>query len=165
MKISKLGGKIARFGGKISQGVTGTVGKIEKGIKQGERVAIKGVKEVAKVADSKVVTGVQQGLGIAGRVLSATGVPQAQVAGAGLLGAQAGLKKGREALRTKIVPKVEKRIMGVSSQALSKVSGAEGKVQRTITGGVAKAQEVIGNANVLEKARPAEPSNGVNYMD
>jgi hypothetical protein len=165
MKIGRIGAKISRFGGKLSKGSEQVFGKIEKGIKQGERIAVKGVGALEKVADSKVVTGVQQGLGIAGRALAATGIPQAQVAGAGLLAAQTGLKKGREAIKTKIAPEARGRIMGVSGQAQSKVLGASGKVQRTITGGVAKAQEVIGNANTLERAKPVmEEDNGVTYM-
>lgn len=165
MKIGRIGAKISRFGSKLSKGSEQTFGKIEKGIKQGERIAVKGVSALEKVADSKVVTGVQQAAGIAGRALVATGVPQAQAVGAGLLGAQAGIKKGREAIHSKIAPQARGRIMGVSEQAQSKVLGASGKVQRTITGGVAKAQEVIGNANTLERAKPVmEQDNGVTYM-
>lgn len=164
MKIGRIGSKISHFGAKISKGSERVVGKIEKGIKQGERAAIKGVNAVEKVADSKVVTGIQQGIGIAGRALAATGVPQAQVVGASLLGAQAGLKKGREALHTK-AGSARERISGISGEAQSKVLGASGKVQKTITGGVAKAQEVIGNANALERAKPImEEDSGVSYV-
>ena len=160
-----LGGKIAKFGGKISSGVSGVSGKIEKGIRQGEKIASKAVGEVAKVADSKVVQGIQQGMGIAGRALSATGIPQAQVAGAGLLAGQQGLKRGREALKSKYVPQAQARIAGVASKASSKVMGAEGKVQKTIMGGVAKASEVIGGANTLERAKPAmSEDSGVSYV-
>lgn len=164
MKIGRLGAKISNFGGKLSKGSERVVGKIDKGIKQGERLAIKGVNAVEKVADSKVVSGIQQGVGIAGRALSATGIPQAQVAGAGLLTAQQGIKRGREALHSK-AGSARERISGISGEAQSKVLGASGKVQKTITGGVAKAQEVIGNANTLERAKPMmAEDNGVSYV-
>lgn len=165
MRIGKLGAQISKFGGKLSKGSENVVGKIQKGIKQGEKVALQGVRAVEKAADSKVVQGVQQGLGIAGRALAATGIPQAQVVGAGLVAGQQGLKRGREALHSKIAPQARQKIMGVSGQAESKVLGASGKVQRTITGGVAKAQEVIGSANTLERAKPVmAEDNGVSYV-
>lgn len=166
MRIGKLGSQISKFGGRLSKGSEKVVGKIEKGIKQGERAALQGVKAVEKVANSKVVTGVEQGLGIAGRALAATGIPQAQVVGAGLIAGQQGLKKGREALNTKIAPQARQKIMGISGQAQSKVLGASGQVQKTITGGVAKAQEVIGASNTLERAKPMmEQDSGISYVN
>ena len=149
MKIGKLNSRIQRFGSKARGDINKAVGKTTKVIQSVEKGASKAVGEVAKVADSAAVRGVQQGLGIAGRALVATGVPQAAVLGGGLIGAQQGIKGIRKAIPDK-VSKVQGRIGGASS-----------KLQSGLMSGATKASAATRRAeefgsNALEKKAPKE---------
>lgn len=149
MKIGKLNSRIQRLGSKARGDINRAVGKTSKVIQSVEKGASKAVGEVAKVADSAAVRGVQQGLGIAGRALVATGIPQAAVLGGGLIGAQQGIKGIRKVIPDK-VEKVQKRIGGASSKLQSGLmSGAT-----AASAASRKAEELAGNA--LEKKAPKE---------
>jgi hypothetical protein len=151
MKIGKLNSRIQRLGSKARGDINKAVGKTSKVIQTVEKGANKALGQVTSVTDGKVVRGIQQGIGIAGRALASSGVPQAQVLGAGLIGAQTGLKN----LRKAIPDKVEK--------AQGRVSGASGKLQSGLLSGAAKASAASRKAeglagNALEKKAPEEDS-------
>ena len=149
MKIGKLNSRIQRLGSKAVSQVSSAVGKTNKVIGKVEKGINKGIGEVAKVADSAVVRGIQQGTGIAGKALMASGVPQAQALGAGLTGIHQGIKNARKAIPDKV------------NKAQGKVSGLSGKLQGQVSSSATKAnaavREVQGKAgNILEKAPPKD---------
>lgn len=146
MKIGKLSSRFKRIGQKARSDIGGIVGKTSKVIGQVESGAKKAVRQVGKAADSGVVTGIQQGLGIAGRLAESAG-PQGQALAKGLLGAQESLKEARKALPSKTA-KVESRIGRVGGKAREKVIEAG----RTATEKSRVAEGAVGN--ILEKAPP-----------
>lgn len=150
MKIGKLNSRIQRFGQKARGDINKAVGKTSKVIQQVEKGASKAVGEVGKFADSGVVTGVQQGLGIASRLAASAG-PQGEALSKSLLGAQQSLKEARKALPGK-TEKIQKRIGGASSNLQSGlISGA------TKASAVSRRAEEL-SGNVLEKKAPKEDS-------
>lgn len=148
MKIGKLNSRIQRFGQKTRGEISKAVGKTTKAIGSVEKGAQKAVKDVASVVDSAAVRGVQQGLGIAGR-LALMGGPQGEALSKGLLGAQQSLKDVRKAVPDK-AEKVSSRIGGASSKARSGLLTGATKA----TALSRQAEESVGN--VLEKKAPKE---------
>lgn len=147
MKIGKLNSRIQRLGQKARGDINKAVGKTSKVIQSVEKEASKAVGQVGKFADSGVVTGVQQGLGIASRLAASAG-PQGEALSKSLLGAQQSLKEARKALPGK-TEKIQKRIGGASSNLQSGlISGA------TKASAVSRRAEEFGN--VLEKKAPKE---------
>ncbi len=151
MKIGKLNSRIQRLGQKARGDINRAVGKTSKVIQSVEKGANKALGQVTSVTDSAAVRGVQQGMGIAGRALASSGIPQAQVLGAGLIGTQTGLKNLRKAIPDKV------------SKAQGRVSGASGKLQSGLLSGATRATaasrraEELGS-NALEKKAPKEDS-------
>lgn len=159
MKIGKLNSRLNRFGSKVRSDISSSVGKVNKTIKQGERIAKRAVDETAKVADSKAVKGIQQATGLAGRALLASGVPQVQALGAGLIATQEGIKATRKAIPDK-AEKAKKQIGGFSANLQSKaIQGGQ-----ALTSGVRKADEY--RKNVLERKEPVNAMDELpNYVD
>lgn len=151
MRLRNISGRISRFGGKLASGSERALGKVEKGVKSADRAVMKGLVEVEKAADSKVVKGVQQGLGISGRLLASTGVPQLQAAGGALLAGQQGLKQARKAV-------------GPAVDVVRDKAEYVRKGKKTLTGAVPRESEVTGDRNMLERAKSAKEGTGVNYM-
>ena len=151
MRLRNVSGRISRFGGKISKESGKVLGRIEKGAKEADRLAMKGIAGAEKAADSKVVKGLQQGLGIGGRLLATTGVPQLQAAGGALLAGQQGLKEARK---------------GVKKGAEAARGGMDyiRKGEKSLTGAVPRAGEVVGDKNTLERSKSAKEGNGMMYM-
>lgn len=146
MKIGKINSRLQRLGQKARSDISKVVGKTSKVIGQVESGAKKAVREVGKFSDSTAVRGVQQGLGVAGRLAAMAG-PQGQVVSQGLLGAQESLKEARKALPSKTA-KVEARIGKVGGTAREKVI----ETGRTATEKLRSGESKVGN--VLEKAPP-----------
>ena len=146
MKIGKLSSRFKRIGQKARSDIGGIVGKTSKVIGQVESGAKKAVRQVGKAADSGVVTGIQQGLGIAGRLAESAG-PQGQALAKGLLGAQESLKEARKALPGKS-EKLQGRIGKVGGTARGKVVEAGRVATEKLRAGEAAA------GNILEKAPP-----------
>lgn len=151
MRLRNVSGKISRFGGKLASGSERALGKIEKAAKSTDRAVMKGITQVEKAADSKVVKGVQQGLGIGGRLLASTGVPQLQAAGGALLAGQQAVKAGRKAIKP-------------AADVVRDKADYIRKGKKTLTGAVPRESEVTGDRNMLERAKSAKEGSGVNYM-
>lgn len=151
MRLRNVSNKISRIGGRISKGSERAFGKVEKGVMSAERGVQKGIAEVEKAADSKVVRGVQQGLGVGGRLLTSTGVPQLQAAGGALLAGQQAVKEGRKAIKAS------------ADVARDKLEYAK-KGDRTIAGRIRGEAEVNANKNMLERPKATKEDNGINYV-
>lgn len=155
MKIGKVNSRLTRFGGKVRGDISKAVGKTSKVITQVERGTKKVVGEVAKVADSAAVKGIQQATGIAGKALIAAapalgiGTPAALAAGGALMSAHEGIKATRKAIPDK-AEKFKKQIGGVARQGRATATMAG----REATAGVRKAEAY--KSNVLEKPEPQE---------
>lgn len=144
MKIGKVNSRLSRFGSKLRSDVSKAVGKTSKTISQVERGLKKGVDMASKVADSAAVRGIQQGTGIAGRLLQSTGTPLGQAAGGALLSAQQGIKDVRRALPDK-AEKAKKQIGGFAGKA----RGGVVEVGKAATAATRRADDIRGN--VLER--------------
>jgi len=151
MRLRNVSGRISRFGGKLAKGSERAFGKVEKGVMSAERGVQKGIAEVEKAADSKVVKGVQQGLGVGGRLLTSTGVPQLQAAGGALLAGQQAVKEGRKAIKAG------------ADVAREKLEYAK-KGNKTFTGAIPREAEVRGDKNMLERPKATKEGNGINYV-
>lgn len=151
MRLRNVSGRISRFGGKLAKGSERAFGKVEKGVMSAERGVKKGLAEVEKAADSKVVRGVQQGLGVGGRLLASTGVPQLQAAGGALLAGQQAVKEARKAVKP------------AADLVRGKLEYAK-KGDRTFTGAVPREAEVRGDKNMLERPKSEKEGNGMVYM-
>lgn len=159
MKIGKVNSRLNRFGQKLRGDISSTVGKTNKVIGQAERGVKRGITEVAKVADSAAVKGIQQATGIAGKALIAAapalgiGTPAALAAGGALISAHEGIKATRKAIPNQ-AEKAKARVGGYAGQARGGVS----TLAREATGVTRKADEF--RKNVLEREEPK-----VNAMD
>ena len=157
MKIGRLNSRVSRIGQKLKQDISGAVGRTTKIIRQGEKGVSKGIGMVERVADSKVVRGVQQGTLIGGRLLGASGVPQLQAAGAGLTSIGMGIKEARAAVPGKL------------GQVKADVSKASNKLQGRIAAEGAMVSRKVGKVtgNELERSVPMEPQRtaAAQYMD
>lgn len=149
MKIGKINSRLQRFGQKARGDISKAVGKTNKVIGQAERGVKRGITEVAKVADSAAVKGIQQATGLAGKALVATGNPYGMAAGGALLGAHEGIKATRKAIPDK-AEKAKKQVGGVARQARAEVL----KTAAGATGLTRKADEI--RKNVLERSPPKE---------
>jgi len=116
MKIGKINSRLTRFGSKVRGDISKAVGKTNKTITQVERGVKKGIDAAAKVADSAAVRGIQQGTGIAGRLLQSSGTPLGQAAGGALLSAQQSIKDVRRAIPDK-AEKAKKTVGGFAGTA------------------------------------------------
>lgn len=159
MKIGKLNSRLTRFGSKVRGDISKAVGKTSKVVTQVERGAKKAVGEVAKVADSAAVKGLQQATKLGGAALMATGTPVGMAAGGALLSAHEGIKATRKAIPDK-AEKVKKQIGGVARQARATTVA----VGREATAGVRKAEDY--KSNILEKKEPMNAMDNLpQYID
>lgn len=159
MKIGKINSRLSRFGSKVRGDISKAVGKTSKVISQAERGVKKGISEVAKVADSEAVRGLQQATKLGGAALMATGTPVGMAAGGALLSAHEGIKATRKAIPDK-AEKAKKQVGGVARQAQAQVLAAG----RAATAGVRKAE--VFKSNVLEKKEPVSAMDELpNYVD